>query len=155
LFGNPNIKNRGIGGDDTDGVLERLDEVTESKPAKIFIMIGTNDLAYGKTVEYVIENYKKILAQIKQQTPNTKVYIQSVLPVDYDIHYTRPIADIMEINRQLQELSKENNLVYIDLFSLFKTDKNKLNSDYSLDGLHPNGKGYEVWKEEIVKYIKE
>ena len=51
LFNNPHIKNRGIGGDDTDGILERLSDITSGQPAKIFLMIGTNDLAYGKTVD--------------------------------------------------------------------------------------------------------
>lgn len=154
LFNNINIKNRGIGGDDTDGILERLDEVTESKPAKIFIMIGTNDLAYGKSIEHVIENYKKIIERIQSSTPETKIYIQSVLPVDEAIHFTRPMKDIVSINSQLKEMAKENGLVYIDLFSLFNTNENRLNPDYSFDGLHLNGKGYEMWKKEIESYIK-
>jgi len=155
LFNNINVKNRGIGGDDTDGVLERLSEVTESKPAKIFIMIGTNDLAYSKTVDRVIENYKKIINQIQTDSPKTKIYIESVLPVDYAIHFTRPIADIIKINDQLKEIVAQNNLTYIDLFSVFKTDQNKLNPEYSLDGLHLNGKGYQLWKQQIIKYIEE
>ena len=148
LFGNINVKNRGIGGDDTDGVLERLDEVTKSKPAKIFVMIGTNDLAYGKTTEHVIENYKTIIKRIQSASPETKIYIESVLPVDYDIHS-------MKINGQLKEIVGENNLTYIDLFSVFKTDENKLNPKYSYDGLHLNGQGYMVWKKEIEKFINE
>src|SRR5688572_792456 len=43
LFKLPNIKNRGINGDNSLGLLERLDEITESKPKKIFIEIGIND----------------------------------------------------------------------------------------------------------------
>lgn len=155
LFNNINVKNRGIGGDDTDGVLERLSEVTESKPSKIFIMIGTNDLAYSKTVDHVVENYKKIISQIQAESPSTKIYIESILPVDYSIHYTRPIADIIRINDQLKEITRHNNLIYIDLFSIFKTDQNKLNPAYSFDGLHLNGKGYQLWKKQIVKYIEE
>lgn len=155
LFNNIDIKNRGIGGDDTDGILERLNEVTESKPLKVFIMIGTNDLAYGKTVEYVIENYKKIIERIQSSSPETMIYIQSVLPVDYAIHYTRPIADIMKINYQLKTIVEQKNLTYIDLFSVFKTDQDKLNPEYSFDGLHLNGRGYQVWEKEIIKYIEE
>ena len=68
LFGNPNIRNRGIGGDDTDGVLERLEEVVSSRPDKIFIMIGTNDLAYLKSKEHVVENYKRILDRISEES---------------------------------------------------------------------------------------
>ena len=40
LFPNQNVINRGISGDTTDGILFRLDEITSSKPKKIFILIG-------------------------------------------------------------------------------------------------------------------
>lgn len=43
LLSNPNVKNRGLSGDKTSGVLDRLSEITESKPFKVFIMIGVND----------------------------------------------------------------------------------------------------------------
>ena len=155
LFQNPNVKNRGIGGDDTDGILERLDEVTDSKPSKIFIMIGTNDLANGKSVDYIIENYKIIIATIQQDSPQTKIYIQSELPTDDAVQYTRKNSDLMAINTQLIEIAQKNGLVYIDLFSLFANDQNKMNPKYSLDGLHINGKGYLVWKEAIQKYVNE
>ena len=37
LLGRSDVRNRGISGDITFGVLERLDEVIEGKPAKVFI----------------------------------------------------------------------------------------------------------------------
>jgi predicted alpha-1,2-mannosidase len=155
LFGIPNIKNRGIGGDDTDGILERLDEVTLSKPSRIFIMIGTNDLANAKTVDHVLENYRKILEQIREQSPGTWVYVQSVLPTEDAIHTSRKNTDIMEINRRLETLAGEMDMVYIDLYSFFVTEDNKLDPDYSIDGLHLNGAGYQLWKKLIEKYINE
>ena len=156
LFGgNVNIKNRGIGGDDTDGVLERLSEVTESNPAKIFIMIGTNDLAYGKSVNHVLSNYKKIIDRIKTETPNTKLYIQSVFPVEDAIHWTRPNSSINDINEGLVKLCEEHKLQYIDVHNILINENGKLNMDYSIDGLHVNGKGYLLWKELIEKYVNE
>lgn len=155
LFGgNPNIKNRGIGGDDTDGILERLGEVTSSKPKKIFIMIGVNDLAYGKSVEHVTENYKKIIARIQKDSPGTEIYVESVLPVDDAIHPTRPNASITEINKFLIKYCKEMNLTYIDLVPVLSDENGRLNKKYSIDGLHLNGQGYLKWVEAIRKYIE-
>ena len=153
MTGNMNVKNRGIGGDDTDGVLERLDEVIEGKPAKVFILIGTNDLAYSKTIDHVISNYRKILERIAEGSPDTEVFVQSVLPTDDALHYTRKNTDIQEINRQLREIAKEKGLVYIDLYSSFVTPENKLNPDYSIDGLHLNIEGYKLWLELIDRYL--
>jgi lysophospholipase L1-like esterase len=44
LFGKSNFKNRCISGDIINGVINRLEEIVESKPKKVFLMIGTNDL---------------------------------------------------------------------------------------------------------------
>ena len=156
LFGgNPNVKNRGIGGDDTDGVLERLSEVTSSQPSKIFIMIGTNDLAYGKSVEHVVENHKKIIARIKEESPNTKIYMESVLPVDDAIHWTRPNTSMLEINKALKAHCEELGIQYIDLVPVFSDENGKLNKKYSIDGLHLNGAGYLKWVEQIKQYVEE
>ncbi|MBW6498842.1 MAG: sialate O-acetylesterase, partial [Bacteroidales bacterium] len=51
LLQNPRVKNRGISGDNTFGVLARMDEVLSSKPAKIFILIGINDIAVNNPPE--------------------------------------------------------------------------------------------------------
>lgn len=155
LFQNPNIKNRGIGGDDTDGILERLSEVTNSNPSKIFIMIGTNDLAYGKSVEHVVSNYYKIIDSIQLWSPKTDIYIQSVLPVEDAIHTTRKNSNILKINKELENLASIKKVTYIDLFSVFVNEIGKLNLDYSIDGLHINGKGYLIWKETIQDYVNE
>jgi lysophospholipase L1-like esterase len=155
LFPGVNIINRGIGGDVTDGVLERLDEVTESLPAKIFILIGTNDLAALKTPEYIIDNYGKILDRIRNASPATEIYIQSILPTDDSYHTTRKNSDIRLINMNLERMARESGLVYIDLYSHFVTPDSKMNPAYSNDGLHLTGEGFRLWKSLISKYIYE
>lgn len=152
--GNPNIKNRGIGGDDTDGVLERLQEVTSSKPDKVFIMIGTNDLAYGKSLDHISGNHRKIIDQITRESPGTKIYMQSVLPVDDGIHLTRPNTRAMEINARLKSYCDEKNITFIDLVPAFIDVHGKLDTQYSIDGLHLNGEGYKKWATLIRQYVE-
>jgi lysophospholipase L1-like esterase len=155
IFNNINVKNRGIGGDDTDGILERLDEVVSSKPSKIFLMIGTNDLAYGKSVDQIVENYTRILDVISLSSPETEIFVQSILPTEDAIHTSRQNADILAINHKIQVICEDREHVYIDLFSKFATIENTLNPDYSNDGLHLNGKGYLLWKSIVEVYINE
>jgi lysophospholipase L1-like esterase len=154
LFDNNNIINRGIGGDDTDGILERLSEVTGRKPAKIFLMIGTNDLSAGKSVDYIANNYRKIVERILNESPKTKLYILSELPTDDRIHLTRKNTDLMAINNHLKKIAKEDGLTYIDLFSVFADENNRLKKEYTHDGLHVNGEGYLLWKKTIEKYVQ-
>ncbi len=154
LFGNDRrIKNRGIGGDDTKGVLNRLDEVTESQPSKLFLMIGTNDLAYGRTVEEIIEYYEMILRTIKKDSPHTEVYVQSILPVDDLFHINRPNREIDRINASIERIAAEYEYPYIDLNPLFKED-GQLSKKYSVDGLHLNAEGYALWVSEIRELVK-
>ena len=77
MFHNPLIKNRGISGDVTQGVLDRLGEVVESKPAKIFLMIGINDLARGLTEKEILANIESIIREVRKKSPETKLYLQS------------------------------------------------------------------------------
>jgi lysophospholipase L1-like esterase len=106
LFQNPKIKNRGIGGDETDGVLLRLEEIIKSLPEKIFIMIWINDLSH-LGIDQVVTNYKKIIEKIKSQSPNTKIYIQSILPVNNKFYSAGARNnDIIKLNQILKNLNQ-------------------------------------------------
>jgi lysophospholipase L1-like esterase len=156
LIGKPNIKNRGISGDTTDGVLNRLDEIVKSQPQKIFIMIGINDLMSHKSINQILTDYKYILSNLQNQIPNTEVFIQSVLPANNKIsRYWQNNNNILKLNIGLKKLAKEleNQYQYIDVFSYLLDSENQLDAQYTLDGLHLNGQGYLVWKKVIEKYV--
>jgi len=154
LFQNNHIINRGIGGDTTDGVLYRLDEVTVSKPDKIFLLIGTNDLRDGKSPDYIVNRIKQIVVKIKKDSPNTLIYLQSVLPT-YN-RAERPNKAIIAINEGMKIIASEEKVNYINLFSEFiDSETQELEKKYSLDGLHLNGKGYVKWKGLIEGYVND
>ena len=56
LFNDRRIINQGISGDISAGVIHRLDAVTGRKPSKVFLLIGTNDLARGISEDSVVKN---------------------------------------------------------------------------------------------------
>ena len=158
LFADNRIKNRGISADVAEGVLLRLDEVTESKPLKIFLMIGINDLAFGYSIEEILQFYNKILNKIKKDSPNTKTYIQSVLPVNesfgkFSKHNTLS-DEIIKLNSELQKFAETSELIYINLHDSFLLN-NRLNPEYTNDGLHLTGKGYLLWKKLVENYMKD
>lgn len=159
MFGNPLVKNRGISGDVTQGVLCRLGEVLESKPAKIFIMIGINDLGRGKPVKYVLSNYEEIIQTIQEKSPGTKIYIQSLLPVNPDFGmftgHMKAMDEIPVVNKGLAVLADSYGATYIDLYAAFATDEGKLKPKFTNDGLHLKGAGYLKWQQIIQPYIAE
>lgn len=159
LFQNKNVKNRGISGDICMGVYDRLDAILKGKPAKIFLLIGINDVNRGTPADTIVSRIGMIARKIKADSPKTKLYLQSVLPVTD--HYkmfqghTSRWQVILEINKGLIRLAAEEGATYIDLYSHFVDEKTgKMNINYTNDGLHLLGKGYMKWVEIVKPYIK-
>ena len=157
LFPQKRVKNRGISGDTSEGVYDRLAPIVKGKPAKIFIFIGINDISRGIQVETIILNMKRIVEKIQNESPKTKIYIQSILPVNPDFgmfkDHQKPQL-IKEINQQYQNIAKEYKVNYIDLYSYFLEEgTDKMNKNYTNDGLHLLGEGYLLWSEIIKPYL--
>ena len=154
IWHNIKVKNRGISGDNTFGVLARLDEVLSSKPAKIFIMIGINDISKETPDSIIIDNYKKIIARVKTESPKTKLYVQSILPTNNEFNDFKRHQDkdehIQFVNKKLQEICVAEKIFYVDLYNSFLNEQGKLDKKYTNDGLHINGYGYMKWKEILV-----
>lgn len=160
LLQNPRVRNRGISGDITFGVLERLHEVTEGHPAKVFILIGINDVSRNIPDSVILRNYQTMITRIKNESPGTKIYFQTLLPVNNEFsqfknHYNKD-EHIHYINRELKKLAAREKITLIDLYPHFLDGENKLNKAYTVDGLHLNAGGYRVWKEILQKgaYLK-
>lgn len=158
LGGNKFVKNRGISGDICEGVYDRLDPILKGKPQKIFLMIGINDIGRGGSVEQVIDGTSKIINKIKADSPRTKIYVQSLLPVTdhygmFSGHTSRGLI-IKKVNEELETNSKYWGVKYIDLYSHFiDPNTGKLNTLYSNDGLHLLGVGYKHWVKLLKPYI--
>lgn len=159
LFGNKNVKNRGISGDTTDGVSFRLGEVTKSKPKMVFLLIGINDLARGVSKDTVFQNICTIAQNIRKESPKTQVFIQSILPVNpiYGLFktHTGKTNEVMWINDHLKTWCAQEHFQFIDLFSRFKSaDSNLMNPNLSNDGLHLTGDGYLLWVDILKPYVR-
>ena len=146
----PNIRNRGIGGDVTEGVLRRLDEITYYKPKAVFLLIGINDLwntsPFEPSSNYISKNIIRITQEIKKKSPKTKIFVQTILPVEKPI-YRIPIN---EINNFLKSEESKNSYSIIDLHSVFVDDKGLIIEDFFSDGIHLTEQGYNNW----VKIIR-
>jgi|GEM_PF-915956 len=154
LFSNPSIINRGVGGDTTKGVLTRLPEILNSKPAKIFLNIGINDLGKNMRIEHIIQNYEAILDLIQTSSPTTKVYVQSVLPTNN--HPERNNDSIIALNSQIKTLAERKSMKYINLFDSYLDTNGNLKIEHTYDGLHLKREGgYEIWKTLIEKDVNE
>ncbi|WP_026714175.1 GDSL-type esterase/lipase family protein [Flavobacterium daejeonense] len=155
-FGINHIRNRGIAGDLTDGVLQRLDEIIYSKPKAVFILIGINDLfnlhhnednrslKYDKIVPstgYIAKNILKIAKKIHRKSPATKIYVRTLLPSRRE--YVK--KDILEVNKIIKKNETKAYYEVIDLYAQFIDTNGELIKELTKDGVHLNDEGYEKW----------
>ena len=159
LFENPNVKNRGINSDTLDGVMERLRQITAGKPKKIFLLIGINDISHGVKPDEMIEKYKEIIDYISSNSPETELFVQSVLPINNSFKRYKNLVckenDINKTNSLLKELTADTNVTYIDLWSVFSDGNGNLDSSFTNDGLHLNGQGYVKWADTIKTLVND
>lgn len=159
LFDMPNIKNRGIRSDVITGVEKRLTQVTSGRPAKIFLLIGINDVSHGLTVDQLAARYERLVRKIREQTPDTKLYIQSVMPINNDFNRYKNLKGrekvIPALNNRLQTIAAQNGAEYVDLTKALESAPDKLNPKYTNDGLHLNGPGYRAWTRAILHLVKQ
>src|SRR5574344_1424520 len=79
LLGEKNVINRGIAGDNAEGIYNRLSQILPGHPKAIFLMIGINDLSHDLTSLQVVDLAQKVINKIRHDSPKTKLYIQSLL----------------------------------------------------------------------------
>jgi lysophospholipase L1-like esterase len=151
------VANYGIPGDTTDGILLRLQEIYLANPKKVFIMVGTNDLYFSGrndddnyTVMTIYNNYQRIVNSLREN--GIEVIIQSTLNVLSETS-GRKNNDINTLNKLLQNFCVKENLIFLDINSVLVKD-GLLQKQFTTDGLHINRKGYEKWKEIIIKELE-
>ncbi|MEX0600166.1 MAG: GDSL-type esterase/lipase family protein [Rhodothermales bacterium] len=155
LTGDETVVNRGIGGDITFGVLERLDDVTRRRPSKLFLLIGINDIGKDIPEEVVADNVRQIVEEVRAESPATTVYVQSVLPVNPSVdlfpqHYDKE-NQVVRLNRLLRGTVAQTDAHFVNIYPLFLDRMGRLDERFTNDGLHLNAAGYEVW----VRFLEE
>jgi len=170
VFDFNNIVNRGISGDYTEGALNRLDEIIYYKPIAVFLLIGLNDffddntLRTERTPENIGKNIFRIANTIKKGSPDSKIYIQTIMPINNKQYLEdKPYVEFLwpryrpSINEQVIQLNnfiKQNsNFEIIDLYHSFVNRSGSMKRNLSRDGVHLNENGYKIWIKQLMPYI--
>ena len=158
LLRNPHVKNRGIIGDIVQGLYERMEPILKGKPRKIFILSGVNDVSHGVDGDSIARAMEKLIVLIKQRSPRTKIYLQSMLPFNTDVQMWKLLKDreqvVIDGNRAMEQVAKRQGVTWINLYPLFVDNEGKLRRELTNDGLHLLGPGYLIWRDAILKYTK-
>lgn len=155
LLPGQNIMNRGIGGDNTFGVLARLDGVVKAVPKKVFLLIGINDLSRSLPQEVILHNYDRIIQYISSHSPKTEIYVQSVLPLNEALTtpaYLKNKKDsILQLNIGIQQIAEKYKLTYINLHEIFADARGDLKQELTVDGIHVKPAAYVLWVDFLRK----
>ena len=152
------VYNRGISGDTTDRLLERLyDNVLSIKPRNLVILIGTNDMNRNVPHSATIENMESIIRETKKACPDVNLIIEAVYPINEKMRHRsdkRSNKKIGNINNEYSRLCEKYDCVWLDFTNQLKDDKGNLKSEYTYDGLHINAYAYEVVARNIIPLLK-
>lgn len=159
LFGITNAVNRGIVGNTALDIDARLAEVTEGRPAKIFLMCGVNDVSHDLTADSVATDVIHLVDRILAETPGTKLYLQSLLPINNSFgRYKRVVGKeqtIRDINIILEKKAAERGVTWVFLYDAFCDEDLNLRKELTTDGLHLTAPGYEIWRDRLMPYVRE
>lgn len=149
FFGsNPHIVNRGIQGIESPEVLDNLALIGSGQPAKVFLMIGINDY---QTPTRVVPNIRRMIGVLREKSPKTAIYVQSILPCNLAARATVPPT----LNPQIKALCEELGVTYIDIYGAMTqiTGNTTMPGNMTDDSLHPNVFGYRIWCNLIQEYV--
>lgn len=157
-LGKNNIVNRGISGDIAMGIYDRLYQILPYHPAKIFLLVGVNDVSHDLSTDSIVHMIQTVITAIRTQSPQTQLYVQSMLPIrEATGRWKRLIGktqQIPEINAKIEVWTAEHGIPYINLFPYFKeTDTAIMRAELTYDGLHLTEAGYAIWTQLLKKFL--
>lgn len=134
------VLNFGVGGNTTDDLLDRLDEVVAAGPQTVVLEIGTNDFAWRLPVEEVVANIERVLTELRSKLPDARVLVQSILPRQREYAHV-----VRSVNEQISTFVPEVGAEYVDVWPTLADADGGLRREFTLDGLHLTDGGYEAW----------
>ncbi len=132
------VVNRGIGGETTYGLKDRLDvSVFDLQPKVCVMLIG------GNNIHTMFEDYEDILISFQEKLPNTKIVLVSLSPT------SQSIADRNETlaynNVKIKLLAEKYGYEFVDIYTpLFDLETGEMKAEYTPDGAHHTAEGYQV-----------
>ena len=142
------VKNRGIVGDTSKGILERIETIAMADPAAVALMVGTFDVLGGVPRRETIARVEAILDGLTRERPDLKVAVLSVLPRDIEA-----VQSVERLNAGYADLAAARDLAFIDLASDYRGANGAIAPRFSNDGLHLNGAGYEKWRDRLMPWL--
>jgi lysophospholipase L1-like esterase len=152
-FAGVNVMNRGFGGSHIEDVNYYFDQlVTPFQAKKIFFYAGENDITAGKTPETVAADFAKFAALVREKSPRSKLYFISLKPSPSRCELR---DKFQRTNALIKAECEKSGVKYIDVWTpMLGANGEPKPEIFVEDNLHLNQRGYDIWREILVKYLK-
>lgn len=164
-FENSSYINKGIGGEKSSDLLERMKEsIYDYNPQRVVLLIGTNDINANIPLDEIASNISLIIKKIQKNNSQTEIFVESVLPVnkntdadkvDLDTIGRRDNRDIKKLNEMIRLVCEKTGVTYIDAYDEFTDNNGDLKLEYTAEGLHLSDAGYQKQTEVINQVFKQ
>ncbi|NLK95488.1 MAG: hypothetical protein GX275_09925 [Clostridiales bacterium] len=124
--------------------LNDVNTIKNLSPKRIFVLFGLNDLINYKNLSDLQRAYGVLIDSLKENVPNAKIYVNSMLPARSDAISKQPLVSLdrnSEGNQLIRELCKEKEVEYVDITYILNENKNL----YESDGMHCKPDFYKIW----------
>jgi lysophospholipase L1-like esterase len=145
-FAPRNALDFGVGGDQTQHVLWRMDNypIGRLHPKVAVVLIGTNNI--HNTPEEIAAGVKAILDKTQAMYPGIKIILNSIMP------NKRANDLMMAANAILRTYADDKNIFYLDLVPLMPPVGDNWKG-LSADHLHPDAGGYQLWTDALLPLV--
>jgi hypothetical protein len=113
-------------------------------PSAVVLSAGSNDLAFGKSVNAVVADFERLVARVHALHPGVPLYFVSINRAPARRWFWKKFD---EVNRRVQAIAERDPLVrFIDASSaLYDANGYAVSGAFGFDRLHPTAKGYALW----------
>lgn len=147
------VLGRGFGGSTMPELLNYMDRlVLPYVPRAVIVYEGDNDLTAGRSVDELLDDYRKFHKRIQRKVPGCRLFVLAIKPSPS----RENIWDkAKEANSRLAEWCKsEKNVTFIDVATPMLNDAGKPKPELFLrDRLHMNREGYAIWLNAIKPHL--
>ena len=135
--------NAGVSGDRTDNLLWRLQNgnLAGPPPQAVVLLIGTNDLAYGRSPALTADGIRANLDELQQHFPDTRMLLLGLLPREAS-PTARLRVETTKVNRLIRDCADGQHVFYADIGDVLLDGNGQLTVAISPDGLHFTARGY-------------
>jgi lysophospholipase L1-like esterase len=104
----------------------------------------------------ILDNQKSIISILSERLPDTQLYVQSILPVNENIiEDHRKNSSVVVLNDGIRTICSTKGIQFLNLYPYFIDANSQLDTAYTKDGLHLNGKAYQKWHTIIKPFVEE